>query len=297
VIPDPEGHVPVLPGPVTDLLTPVFNAAGVDCTVGLGGHARLLLAAAPPAARLLALDIAPENLRRATEGLADFSGRVLFVQANFRDLDAALANAGIDAVDFILADLGVSSNQIASPHLGLSFDIDAPLDMRLDPDLPRTAADLVNRLPEADLANLLYLEAQEGHSRKIAKRICRARVAARISRTSELARLVVQAVGRGRGRIHPATRTFMALRIAVNRETEALDALLASAPDRLRPGGRMAVISFHSGEDRRVKVAFRQRAQSGGFRPLTRRPIVADADELRTNPRSRSAKLRVLERI
>lgn len=289
-------HLPVLSAAVVEHLAPVIQSAWVDCTTGLGGHAAALLAATPANAQMVGLDVDPANLATAAGRIAPFQTRVRLVQRNFAELGEVLDELGLPAVDAILADLGVSSNQISRPEMGLSFDRDGPLDMRLDAGLEATAADLVNTLPERELADLIYIQSQEPHSRRIAKRICAARRRARITRTVELARIVAGAFGSRRGRIHPATRTFMALRIAVNGESAALKALLATALARLRPGGRLGVISFHSGEDRVVKLAMRQWAADGAFRRVTRRPIVANDDEIRQNPRSRSARLRVAER-
>ncbi|MCK6485848.1 MAG: 16S rRNA (cytosine(1402)-N(4))-methyltransferase RsmH [Bacteroidetes bacterium] len=290
------GHWPVLVRDVETWLTPVIERRWIDCTIGLGGHARALFERAPAVVRLLALDVDEENLAAAISNLDAYRDRVDAVCGNFRDLGDILSRHGIEPADAILADLGFSSNQVADPGRGLSFELDGPLDMRLDRTLRTTAADLVNRLGEKQLADLLYFESQEPFSRRISKLICRARRDARITTTSQLAAIVTRAVGGRRGRLHPATRTFLALRAAVNREGEALDELLAAAPAALRPGGRIAIISFHSGEDRRVKESFRRNARLGVYRLLTRSPVTADDEEASANPRSRSAKLRVAER-
>lgn len=272
----------------------------MDCTVGLGGHARRLLEQ-HPALRLIGLDVDEENLSIAERVLHSYSDRVQLIRADFADLPSVLSRAGIERVDGLLADLGVSSNQIADAARGLSFDADGPLDMRLDQRRKTTAADLVNTLKEGELADLLYFQSQERHSRKIARRICEVRRQGRINSTVMLARLVAAAIGDRpgvrRASIHPATRTFMALRMAVNREKESLCGLLRQAPSVLRDGGRVAVISFHSGEDRLVKTDFRARSREGVYRVLTKRPVVADDGERTGNPRSRSAKLRVAERF
>lgn len=296
------GHVPVLRDAIVSLLAPVIQRVWVDGTIGRAGHAAALFAAAGGDARLIGLDVDPDNIRHSAGVLTAQSGRTRLIQANFAKLDEVLSEAGVlsggkeGTVDAILADLGVSTNQIFDPSRGLSFDRDGPLDMRLDPTLTTTAADLVNGLGESELADLLYIEAQEHLSRKISKRICQARRNARLATTGHLARVVEQAVGGRRGRLHPATRTFMALRRAVNEEGANLAALLRAAPRWLRPGGRLAIISFHSGEDRCVKEDFRQRASAGIYHLLTRRPLTADDAEARNNPASRSAKLRVAER-
>lgn len=272
----------------------------VDCTLGLGGHAALLLKA-DRGLRLVGLDLDPNNLKTAADRLAPFGDRVMLRRANFAEIAAVLAELRISLVHGLLADLGFSSNQLEDPARGLSFERDGPLDMRLDRDSGPTAADLVNSLPEGELADLLYVQADERASRRISRRICQARRQGRIQSTGQLAGLVAAALGRGpsalRGRIHPATRTFLALRMAVNREPENLRALLKAAPRCLAPGGRIAVISFQSREDRIVKEAFRSMAGEGVMRLLTRKPVRPGDDEVRANPRSRSAKLRVAEKV
>lgn len=295
-----QAHVPVLPREVCAHLLAEAPGLIVDCTLGLGGHARLLLEA-DPSLRLLGLDVDEGNLATARDRLAPFAGRFEARKANFADLAEVLSEMGVGQVGGVLADLGVSSNQIADGARGLSFEVDGPLDMRLDATLPTTAADLVNSLPEGELADLLYLQSQERLSRKISKRICQARRQGRINSTVMLARLVASAVGQDpdsrRSRIHPATRTFMALRMAVNREMPSLERLLRQVPECLRVGGRVAIISFHSGEDRIVKEDFRARFRAGLYELLTKKPVCADEDECAMNRRSRSAKLRVARRI
>lgn len=296
--PNPPTHVPVLPREILDYLLAKTPEIIVDCTTGLGGHSSLLLENAP-ALRVIGLDCDESNLAKAAGRLGRFGDRFVPRKANFADLADVLREIGEPRVDGILADLGVSSNQIADPDRGLSFDIDGPLDMRLDKAQSTTAADLVNGLGEGELADLLYLQSEERHSRKISKRICQARRQGRLDSTVALARLVAAALGQDpdsrRDRIHPATRTFMALRMAVNRETDALRSLLAAAPSLLRKDGRLAIISFHSGEDRLVKEDFRTRARDGSYHLLTKKPVTPSDDECRANPRSRSAKLRVAE--
>lgn len=270
----------------------------VDCTVGLGGHARLLLER-DPHLKLIGLDVDEGNVVLARERLERYGDRVRLVRANFADLEAALTGLGEPRVAGILADLGVSSNQLADPGRGLSFEADGPLDMRLDRRGGKTAADLLNSLPEGELSDLLYFQSQERHSRRIARRICRERRQGRLNSTAMLARLVAAAVGSDpdsrRGRIHPATRTFMALRMSVNDELASLRRLLEQVPGHLQPGGRVAIISFHSMEDRIVKEDLRGRSRAGVYRLLTKKPIVVGSAERRENPRSRSAKLRVAE--
>ncbi len=294
------GHVPVLMAEVIEHLGLPGRRCIVDCTLGLGGHAAALLEQNLEL-QIIGVDRDESNLVSARERLAAHADRVRFVKANFAEIAGALRAIDIEKIDGLLADLGVSSNQIADAARGLSFDRDGPLDMRLDRDERTTAADLVNTLSEGELSDLLYFQSQERHSRKIAKRICLVRRQGRINSTVMLARLVASAVGENpdshRGRIHPATRTFMALRMSVNRETESLRKLLSAAPDVLSAGGRIAVISFHSVEDRIVKEDFRDRSRGGAYRLLTKKPIVAAPEECRRNPRSRSAKMRVAERL
>ncbi len=293
-----DEHVPVLVDEVLAAIVPVAKTLIVDCTVGLGGHSRALLEATPASVNLIGLDADAGNLERAAENLRPFGARVQLRLGNFTSV-ASIVGSG--AADALLADLGVSSNQISDPRRGLSFEVDGPLDMRLDQRSGPTAADLVNDLDEEALANLLYVQSQERSSRRIAKRICAARRMGRLNSTVLLARIVAEAVGPrpfGRaGRIHPATRTFMALRMAVNREGESLAALLRQVPMVLRAGGRAAIISFHSGEDRLVKEEFRMLSRAGQFGLVTRKPISASAEEAARNARSRSAKLRVAEKL
>jgi 16S rRNA (cytosine1402-N4)-methyltransferase len=294
-------HVSVLSQEVVAALSPVAQRLIVDCTVGLGGHTAALMEATPPDVRLLGLDVDEGNLAIARSRLERFGERVRLIRSNFARLSALLEAEGeLGRVDALLADLGLSSNQIANPAFGFSFERDGPLDMRLDPRTGPSAADLVNRLSERELADLLWVQSQERHSRRIARRICEARQTSRLDSTLQLARLVMEAVSRGRRggrRLHPATKTFLALRSAVNREQESLQTLLADAPRVLRPGGRLAVISFHSMEDRPVKEGFRALAAAGVYRVLTRRPIIASEAERRSNRRCRSAKMRVAERL
>ena len=272
----------------------------VDCTLGLAGHATDFLTRCPEA-RLIGLDVDESNLKTAAEKLSPFGDRARLVRSNFAAVADVVAAQGWGRADAVLADLGVSSNQIADPTRGLSFEVDAPLDMRLDSRLKTTAADLVNTLSEGELSDLLYFQSQERHSRRISKRICQARRQGRINSTVMLARLVASAVGEDpdshRHRIHPATRTFMALRMAVNRETESLSALLTAVPSVLAPHGRVGIISFHSIEDRIVKEDFRGHAREGRYALITPKPVTAGDDECERNPRSRSAKLRVAEML
>ena len=307
--PHTAAHVPVLVDEVLAYLAPRPGAVIVDATLGEGGHAEALLRRIAPAGRLVGLDRDGEALARAEERLRRFGQNVTLAQANFGDLDLALNALGVGAVDGVLLDVGVSTRQLTEADRGFSFDRVGPLDMRMDRGESRTAADLVNTLPERDLADLIYRYGEERASRKIARQI----VARRPLRTTrDLARAVEAAVGSSRGLLHPATRTFQALRIATNREIESLEQALPQAIRRLRPGGRLCVIAFHSIEDRVVKTALAQFARGctcppglpecrcGGerlVRILTKKPVTPSAAEVARNPRARSARLRAAERL
>lgn len=290
-------HEPVLLTETIELLAPARGGLFVDCTVGLGGHAHALLTAG--ATRVLGLDRDPEALRLARERLEPFGDRVELVHADYRDLGRVLDDRQIAGIDGALADLGVSSLQFDGEGRGFSFRRDEPLDMRMDRSRGPTAADLLATVDETDLANVIYQHGEERFSRRIARAIVEARRGGRIGTTGQLAAIVRRAVPtRGYQRIDPATRTFQALRIWVNRELEGLEAFLAGACSRLLAGARLAVISFHSLEDRVVKHAFRALAQTGAaLRILTRRPVVPGEAEVERNPRARSAKLRAIERF
>jgi 16S rRNA (cytosine1402-N4)-methyltransferase len=285
-----------MPAEVLDALRPAPGGTYVDCTVGAGGHAVAILEASAPGGRLLGIDTDPSALAIAAARLAPFGDRVRLVQRNFRELQHVLSETQTTAPDGILLDLGVSSMQLDRPERGFSFQADGPLDMRLDQTAGRTAADLVNTLPERELADLIFRYGEERYSRRVARAIVGRRSSARFERTADLAHTVASRVGRGGGRgIHPATRTFQALRIAVNDELGGLEEVLPQAADALAPGGRLAVISFHSLEDRIVKQFLRSRPETLAI--LTKKPIVASPEEQRGNPRSRSAKLRFAEKL
>jgi 16S rRNA (cytosine1402-N4)-methyltransferase len=290
-------HDPVMVSETVALLAPARGGLFVDCTVGLGGHAQALLEAG--ASRVLGLDRDPEALRIARARLDAFGDRVELVHADYRDLGRVLDQHQIAGVHGALADLGVSSMQLDAEGRGFSFRRDEPLDMRMDRSQGQTAAALLATVEEEPLANLIFQHGEERFSRRIARAIVEARGRAPISTTGQLADIVRRAMPRrGYQRIDPATRTFQALRIWVNRELEDLDAFLAGACERLLVGARLAVISFHSLEDRIVKHTFRALAQGrAALRILTKRPVVPDDDELTRNPRARSAKLRAIERF
>lgn len=295
------GHTPVLPRDVDELLAVREGETVVDLTVGLGGHAWRFAQRLGPAGTLIGLDVDPANLAAARERLAPGTCRVELLHANFAEVGAVLASLELAGADVLLADLGVSSTQLDVGARGFSFQQDGPLDMRMDPRLGSTAADLINRLKEKELSDLLYYNAQETGARRISRRICEERREGRITTTVRLASIVADALGMDpqsrRDKIHPATRTFLALRMAVNDEIGCLRKLLSAAPGVLKAGGRFGVIAFHSVEDKEVKRDFRQRKTEGVYRILTKKPIVADGAERAVNPRSRSAKLRVVERL
>lgn len=307
-------HVPVLEREVLSFLAPRPDGWYIDGTAGGGGHSLALLAASSAAesivngGRVLSLDADPQAVLRVRQRLQPFGERSLVVQTNFRHLAAAAHRAGFDPVDGILLDLGLSSDQLEMEARGFALMADGPLDMRFDPAQETNAAHLVNTLPEDELANLIYAYGEERLSRRIARAIVHARP---LDSTGQLARVIERSVGR-RGRLHPATRTFQALRIAVNDELGALTAVLPQAVALLRPAGRLAVISFHSLEDRIVKQYMQREAQDclcppevlvcqcghrASLRLVTRKPVEASPEEMARNPRSRSAKLRVAERL
>ena len=274
-------------------LNPQPGQVVVDCTVGAGGHTRLLAERVGPGGRVIGLDQDPAMLELARPRLAGLP--VTLVHAAFDELPDVLRHLGMSVVNGVLADLGVCSDQLDNPARGLTFQSDGPLDMRLDPTRGEPAAALVNRLGERDLADLIYQFGEERFSRRIARRIVEARRESPVETTAQLAAIVRRAVPRSKGRpgLDPATRTFQALRIAVNDELGALDRLLVRLPELIAPGGRAVLISFHSLEDRRVKRAFRE---SAAWQVLTKKPVTAGPDEERTNPRARSAKLRAAQR-
>ena len=294
-----EGHEPVLLGEVLTALNPRPGQVFVDCTLGRAGHSSAIAARLGESGVLIGLDADPRNLTYAKSRLEGAPCTVRLFHANFAELEDVLAEANTPLVHAILADLGISTNQLFDPAYGLSFAQEMDLDMRLDPRIRRTAADIVNSTREDDLANILFNLAQERYSRRIARKIAEARRQAPITSTERLADLVRSAIpsrGGAPEKIDPATRTFMALRMAVNDELGNLTALLRKAPEHLHPGGRFGVISFHSTEDRLVKQAFRSLEQAGRFSLPAKKPVAPSDDETHRNPRSRSAKLRVIQR-
>jgi 16S rRNA (cytosine1402-N4)-methyltransferase len=282
---------------VLQFLRPERGGLFVDCTVGLGGHARALLEAG--ATRLIGLDRDRDALALARETLAPWGDRVELVHADYRSLAEVLDRRQVDLVDGTLADLGVSSLQFDAPGRGFSFQRDEPLDMRMDRSEGATAADLIARASERELADAIFAYGEERFSRRIARLIVEARSESPVDTTGRLAAIVRRAIPRrGFTRIDPATRTFQALRIWVNRELEGLDRFVELAAKRLRVAARLVVITFQSLEDRVVKHTLRRLDRGGeGFRVLTKRPLMAGDEEVARNPRARSAKLRAAERI
>ncbi len=291
-------HLPVLVEEVSFLLRPRRGGWVVDATVGLGGHAEALLERGAGAARLLGIDADPESLARARDRLGRFGARVLLRQGNFRRLERLARDAEVIEAETVLLDLGLSTYQLEASGRGFSFQTEEPLDMRIGPSRGSTAAELLQGMSEAELARLLLEYGEEPHARRIARAIVRRRQRALLTTTQDLVAVVKAAVPRRAWprRIHVATRTFQALRIAVNDEFGALAEALPQAARLLALGGRLGVISFHSGEDRVVKRAFRTLA-SGPYVLLTPSPIRPSRDEVRTNPRARSARLRIIERV
>jgi 16S rRNA (cytosine1402-N4)-methyltransferase len=290
-------HEPVMVAEVLEHLAPARGGVFVDCTVGYGGHTRAMLHAG--ASRVIGLDRDPDALRQAGAALASEESRVELVHSDYRRLDEILDARGVTAVDGILADLGVSSMQLDEAGRGFSFRRDEPLDMRMDRTSGLTAAEMIRDADERTLADVIYEFGEERHARRIARAIVEARDRSAVDSTGRLAEVVRRAVPRkGYSRIDPATRTFQAIRIWVNRELEGLDVFLTQAARRLRPGGRMAVIAFHSLEDRIVKHTLRSLQATGdiGLTIRTKRPVVPSEAEVERNPRARSAKLRVAER-
>jgi len=301
-------HVPVMVGEVVVWLRPRPGACLVDATLGLGGHAAALLAAAPET-HLLGLDRDPAALALARERLHAAADRVVVRQARFSELRTVLADVGWDGADAVLLDLGVSSLQLDERGRGFSFQGDGPLDMRMDPASEPSAAEIVNQWPERELARVIAEYGEEPRARAVARAITRARP---LRTTADLAAVVGRVLGRGRPGLHPATRTFQAIRIAVNDELGELERFLSDGWSLLCPGGRLAVLAYHSLEDRRVKEAFRRWAAdcvcpprtprcvcgwSAKVRVLTRRPLRPSDAEIARNPRARSARLRVVERL
>jgi 16S rRNA (cytosine1402-N4)-methyltransferase len=286
-------HIPVLSTTLVEQIHLPRDGVMVDATIGQGGHSYLFGKELGPEGMILGLDVDDKSIQRAQLILKDLTCRVILTQANFADVDRQVLKYGIEKVNLLLADLGASSSQLADEERGLSFQQDMPLDMRFDQRQKTTAAEIVNKTDEKALADLIYRFGEERASRRIARFIVKYRRTKPIKTTGQLANIVCRALGRKRSRIHPATRTFQALRIAVNHELENLQALLSKAPALLADGGYIAVISFHSLEDRLVKNDFLQNAKSGLYEILTKKPLTPGREEIKANPRAHSAKLRI----
>jgi 16S rRNA (cytosine1402-N4)-methyltransferase len=296
-------HRPVLLDEVLDALDPRPGEVVADCTVGWAGHAVEMLRRVGPSGRLIGLDLDPDNLPRARERLEAVGHPFTLHQANFAGLETVLAAQGLPGVDVLLADLGMSSMQVDDPERGFSYVRDGPLDMRMDRSRGRTAADLLATIREQELAEALREIGDEPEAGRIAAAVVAARQRETLRRTRDLAQVIMAAVGQEAGKwrlhpaknrwnLHPAARAFQVLRILVNRELANLEQLLRILPRCLRPGGRVAIISFHSGEDRRIKAAFRDGLRSGMYSQTSPEPVRASLAERTANPRSRSAKLR-----
>ncbi len=290
-------HIPVLTETLAEQITLPPDGIMVDATIGQGGHSYLFGKSLGPKGLIIGLDIDDKAIESARKKLKDLTCKVVLVRSNFSEINQRVSEQGIDRVDFVLADLGVSSAQLADDRIGLSFQKDMPLDMRIDKRLKTTAADIVNKEDEKTLADLIYGFGQDRASRRIARFIVQKRAEEPISTTGQLADVVCRALRRPgqkrRWRLHPATRTFQALRIAVNNELENLKEFLTVVPQLLKKNARIAVISFHSLEDGLVKRDFRQNEKKGIYSVVAQKPIVPTRDEITVNPRARSAKLRI----
>jgi 16S rRNA (cytosine1402-N4)-methyltransferase len=292
------GHVPVLLQEAIAFLAIRRGGTYIDATLGLGGHSSEIVSRLGPQGHLIGLDKDPRALELARKRLAalppDQQPAITLLHSSFAEIGKVVSKASADG---ILADLGVSSLQFGDPARGFSFQAEGPLDMRMDPQGERTADQVVNHMREEDLANVIYEFGEERRSRRIARAIVRARPIRSTAHLAEVISVALRPMKHSHERIHPATRTFQAIRIFVNRELDDLKALLHAAPQVLKPAGRLVIISFHSLEDRIVKDAFREGAGKGIYRLLTKKPVEASEEEVERNPRSRSAKLRAAERI
>jgi 16S rRNA (cytosine1402-N4)-methyltransferase len=292
-------HNPVLTKEVISFLNPAPGWIIVDATIGGAGHSEQILQRIIPGGMLIGIDRDEETLRLASERLKPFEGSFKLINKNFRYLKEALKDIGVEKVNGIIFDLGISSIQMEAWQRGFSIKNDGPLDMRMDRNQVLTAKDLVNRLRESELSELIRDLGEERFHRRIAKRIVEERKKKEISTTAELTEVILRSIpyGRNKYKIHPATRTFQALRIKVNDELDSINQALGESPDILEKGARVCVISFHSLEDRIVKNRFKEFKAGGIFNVLTKKPLTADENEIAGNPRSRSAKLRVGERL
>jgi len=293
-------HIPVLAETLAEQINLPRDGVMVDATVGHGGHSYLFGKNLGPEGVIFGLDVDKESIQRAQFNLKDLTCKVILIHANFSEITEQVHSQGIEKVDFILADLGLCSAQLADVNMGLSFQTDSPLDMRFDKRLKTTAADIINNTEENALADLIYEFGEDRASRRIARFIVQHRKDEPITTTGKLAEIICKALRRSGKkkwtRIHPATRTFQALRIAVNKELENLEKLLSSAPQLLKKKGKIAVISFHSLEDRLVKNSFKKNKKDNIYSDITKKPIVPSEQEIAKNPRARSAKLRIAQK-
>lgn len=291
-------HTPVMLKKILEYLSPPEGGCVVDCTVGLGGHSKALAERLGPRGRLIAIDRDKQSLQVAEENLKGVPVRKDFIHEDFRRIERILNDLGVEGVDIILLDLGISSYQLDDPQRGFSINAEGPLDMRMDQDGAFSAYDLINSLSEKEIDSILKLYGEERLHKRIAHFLVEERRRHPIESTKDLKDLVLRALPRSyqRQKIHPATRTFQAFRIAVNRELESLEVALSRCADFLKPGGRIGVIAFHSLEDRIVKQKFRSLAKAGAVQLLTKKPLRPTEEETQVNPRSRSARFRVAER-
>ena len=294
-----SGHISVMAREVGEALNLLAGMTVVDCTLGLGGHAQMMSQLIGASGRLVGIDQDDQAIIKARERLSGFSGRLDIVKSNFENIDAVLSSLGVKAVDAILFDLGVSSLQLDSALRGFSFRHDGPLDMRMDASGKVSALEIVNTYSEEDIAEILWKYGEERFASRIARNIVKARAASAVTTTTQLANVILKSLPYkpGQGGVHPAARSFQGIRIAVNRELEVLESVLGAAFSRLKTGGRMCVIAFHSLEDRIVKEQFRSLARLGSAALITKKPLRPSPEEEQVNPRSRSARLRALERV
>jgi 16S rRNA (cytosine1402-N4)-methyltransferase len=293
-------HIPVLSETLAEQVTLPPDGVMVDATIGQGGHSYLFGRFLGPNGIIIGLDVDTKSISKAQDNLKDLKCKVILIRANFSQIAEQVKERGLEKVDFVLADLGLCSSQLADVEMGLSFQTDMPLDMRIDKRLKTTAADIINKADEKTLADLIYRYGQDRASRRIARFIVRDRQNKPITTTVQLADIVSKALRRPdakkRYRIHPATRTFQALRIVVNDELENLQRLLTSTPELLKEKGYISVISYHSLEDELVKRNFKQNEKDNIYRIITEKPIVPRREEIASNRRARSAKLRIAQR-
>jgi 16S rRNA (cytosine1402-N4)-methyltransferase len=292
-------HIPVLAAILAEQINLPSDGVMVDATIGHGGHSYLFGSKLGPNGTIVGFDVDEKSLQTAREKLKELSCKVVLIHSNFSRITEQLCNYRIEKVDFILADLGVSSGQLADEQIGLSFMQNMPLDMRIDKRIKTTAADIINKMDEKSLADLIYKFGEDRASRRIARFIVQYREGQEIITTGQLANIVSRALSNSKrySRIHPATRTFQALRIAVNDELANLEELLGCLPSLLKESGKIAIISFHSLEDRLVKNNFKKNEKEGIYKIITKKPIVPCEEEVNDNPRARSAKLRIAEKV